>query len=218
MATQLYLDPSNIVSRGNWVPPGPVPRSIREFGFYPNVDDWLPGDLILVSNMSPNLSHHIIEQVQGLGYAPEHARWHHAAVYLTDGDICEANLTGVGLSSITRYVGSHLIRVRRDMDDNISPEMRWRIAMRSLTKLNQPYAFEYLLDIGLLAVSGFSKLSNKFSRLPKQAKICSQLYQDAYSPITRKVLQNERCGEITPAFLSHTSILEDVKVHWLTIE
>ena len=95
---QCYLDPRRTEDiTEEWIPPGPIPGKVRQFGFYPNVDDWLPGDLILVSNIQPNWTHHVIERVQKLGgYSENDARWHHAAVYLgSNGEICEADVGGV---------------------------------------------------------------------------------------------------------------------------
>jgi len=51
---------------------------------------------------------------------------------------------------------------------------------------------------------------------PKQrAWICSELYSEAYGPVTGQILQNPKSGEITPAFLSSTTLLKDVELHWL---
>ncbi|PSF36163.1 hypothetical protein C7H19_14295 [Aphanothece hegewaldii CCALA 016] len=218
MSSQFFFDPRDPRTSKQWTPEFPISPSVRAFGFYPNLQDLLPADLILVSNIKPNFSHKIIEKVQLLGgYSQDDARWHHAAIYVGDAHICEADLPGVECRIIERYLtGSHLIRVRRDM--SLSIEQRWRIAIRSLTRLRQRYAFEYLLDLGKLALSGFGQLSPDQTRLPEKAKICSQLYADAYSPITGKVLQNLRSGEITPAFLSFTNQLTDVPVEWLKIE
>jgi len=217
---QCYLDPRRTEDiTEEWIPPGPIPGKVRQFGFYPNVDDWLPGDLILVSNIQPNWTHHVIERVQRLGgYSENDARWHHAAVYLgSNGEICEADVGGVIHSSINRYnTGRHLIRVRRDPD--IESDKRWRIAIRSLTKLKQGYAYGYLIHLLFLARSGFDKLNFKFNELPKKTKICSQLYKDAYTPITNKMLENPQSGEITPAFLSFTRQLQDVSVTWKKIQ
>lgn len=217
---QNYLDPrlTQNVSL-EWIPPGPIPEKVRKFGFYPNVDDWLPGDLILVSNIEPNWTHGVIEGVQKLGgYSEEDARWHHAAVYLgSNGEICEADIGGVIHSSINRYsTGCHLIRVRRDPD--INNDERWQIAIRSLTKLKQGYAYGHLIHIFFLARAGFHKLNVRFNEPPKRAKICSQLYKDAYTPITGKMLENPQSGEITPAFLSLTNQLKDVIVSWKRIQ
>ncbi len=41
------------------------------------------------------------------------ARWHHAAMYIGDANICEATASGVNLVPIFDYVGTHLLRLRR---------------------------------------------------------------------------------------------------------
>ncbi len=214
---QAYLDPRNRVTVGTWQPKEPIPEWIRGFGLYPDTSSWLPGDLILVSNIEPNWSHKIIEWVQRKGgYSNDDARWHHAAVYLGDDSICEADTDGVKYKPIYRYVkGKHLIRVRRDNDLDLNT--RWRIALRSMTKLKEAYGFLYLPSLLDSAISGFWQPNSKSLRVPSHAKICSQLYADAYSTVTGKVLYNTSSGEITPAFLSLTSQLSDINSHWLEV-
>jgi hypothetical protein len=56
---------------------------------------WRPGDLILVSALTPNRVQLAIERVQCRGgYHPHHARWQHAAVYIGDYYICESTHVG----------------------------------------------------------------------------------------------------------------------------
>lgn len=216
---QLFLDPRSDPDpeAEELIPPGPIPEEVRKFGRFPDLVQFLPGDLVLVSNLRPTKNHHVIEWVQRKGgYSQEDARWHHAAVYLGNGDICEADLDGVGCRAIYRYVkGHHLIRVRRDSD--LTSDERWKIAIRSLTRLRQAYAFSYLPELLWMSLSGFWKQPEKPGQLPKRAKICSQLYVDAYSPVTQRVLVNTASGEITPAFLSSTDRLVDIPIRWLKI-
>src|SRR5438270_1882627 len=104
-------DPTKIVAVGNWNPSGPVPPHIRKFKHFPNIDDWLPGDLLLISAIKPGwVSKRIIQaQIRG-GYVAEDARWHHAAVYLGEANVCEALGRGVQLNPIFKYVGTHFLR------------------------------------------------------------------------------------------------------------
>ena len=81
----------------------PLSQDVRKFGFYLDLKALLPGDLILVSNIKPKWTHKIINSVQeSLGFNEEDARWHHAAVYLGNGDICEADTDGMGASQIRK--------------------------------------------------------------------------------------------------------------------
>lgn len=77
--SQSVLDPRTTYSIGSWRPPESLPLSLRAFGRFPNVDEWLPGDLVLLSALDRGrISQYIVNcQVQG-GFAEVDARWHHA--------------------------------------------------------------------------------------------------------------------------------------------
>jgi len=213
---QQFLDPDRQETRGKYVSNSPILPKTRRFGLYPNIDEWLPGDLLLVSQVQRGWTHRLIYegQIAG-GYASEDARWGHAAIYLGDGEICEAMPAGIQHRSVEHYVdGQWLIRVRRDQ--TLTMDQRWRIAVRGLTKLRTAYGFGSLLRLAPALMNSFNTVS--YALRPRQtAFICSELYANAYSPITGKVLQNRRSGEITPAFLSSTPLLEDVELYWLKI-
>jgi hypothetical protein len=136
---QYYLDPSRIDrEQCRWWAPKRLPTQVREFGYYPDIDLFLPGDLILVRNLNGNYSHKVIEAVQReLGYHERDCIWHHAAVYLgAEGKVCEADLDCVRYGSLDRYsTGQHYIRVRRA--PGLSDDQRWQIAVKSLVELNQ---------------------------------------------------------------------------------
>ncbi|WP_287130210.1 hypothetical protein [Candidatus Cyanaurora vandensis] len=131
----------------------------RQLGLYPNTDDWLPGDLLLVGQIERNWTHEQIFKYQMTGgYPKEHARWGHAAIYLGDGEICEAMPTGVQHRSIENYIdGKWLLRVRRDPLLNDSD--RWRIVIRGLTKLRMGYGFFSLMLLYPLVNLGFNTLN-----------------------------------------------------------
>ena len=116
MSGQKILNPADQHTTGQWSPSGPIPPPLRQFGRFPNVRDWFPGDLLLFSAVHPNwISKSIIRGQENGGYAAEDARWHHVAVYLGDGiSICEATSTGVHHAPIYPYLGEYLLRVRRD--------------------------------------------------------------------------------------------------------
>jgi hypothetical protein len=215
--TQLVLDPADPSVRGSWTPPGPIPKAVRSFGRFPNADQWLPGDLILLSAVQPRLvSRQIIHAQEEGGFAPEHARWHHAAVYVGELRICEATLGGVKAVFLYPYIGSHRIRVRRP--PGLTPDERWKLVVNSLFHLGQGYSFETVLALAWQARKGFwngpKRLHNP---LTSRAVICSQLYADAYSITTLRALGNTSGQTPSPASLSHTPLLQDVDVGWYSI-
>jgi len=132
---QLTLNPLDAQPSGmTWQPAGPLPIEVRRFGLFPNVDDWLPGDLVLVSHVQPDWIQRQIMEAQGrCGYAPDDAQWQHSAVYMGDAYVCEAGTSGVRYEKIANYVGSHKIRVRRDF--SLTPDDRWRLAIQAVVRL-----------------------------------------------------------------------------------
>jgi hypothetical protein len=48
---QQFLDPDRQETRGEYVSSSPILPKTRRFGLYPNIDEWLPGDLLLVGQV-----------------------------------------------------------------------------------------------------------------------------------------------------------------------
>ncbi len=97
MPPQQVLDPKDIAAarRPNQSQPHILPQFVREFGYVPDFDDWLPGDLLLFcSSRGSLIAQQIVSTQLKLNYAPDHARWHHAAVYIGDRYLCEARRGG----------------------------------------------------------------------------------------------------------------------------
>jgi hypothetical protein len=80
---QLVLDPADPTTTGRWTPPGPISLTLRQFGRFPNVKQWAPGDLLLFNAVHPGwIAQSITDGQKRGGYAEQDARWHHVAVYL----------------------------------------------------------------------------------------------------------------------------------------
>ena len=207
----LYLDPNVTNVSGPWKPAGPIPKKLREFGYFPDTAIWKPGDLLLFSAVRPSFASRAIitTQLEG-GFAKDDARWHHAAVYVGHDHICEAVLWGgVRYEPIYSYVGSHLIRVRRD--EKLSESQRYEIAIRSLANLKKYYSIRLLPLLAFYAVAGFWKRK----ALPRDTPtvICSEMFAVAYSSTAeRRVAQ----PPVVPADLSMTDVLNDQKTDWLS--
>lgn len=213
---QVFLDPSETSTNGSWKPLGPIPKTVRDFGKFPNIDQWQPGDLILVSAIEPNfISRRIIRAQENGGFSSEDARWHHAAVYIGEARICEATGTGVKVNLLYPYIGSHLIRVRRDQ--RLTPSDGWRIAINALFRLREKYSFWTILKIAFQARRGFWNESVWPNFSSSRAIICSKLYADAYTFTTMRTLQNAAGETPIPAFLSNTTLLQDVDIAWYSI-
>ena len=141
--SQTFLDPRETdesESAADWIPDGPLPPELRRFGYYPDITLLQPGDLILVSPVKlSGIPKRIAATQETGGYAPEDARWTHAAVYMgARVGLCEATHRGVHASLLHEYVGKHLFRVRRD--PTLDRDTRWEIVVNSLVRLNTPYS------------------------------------------------------------------------------
>jgi hypothetical protein len=210
-----YLDPNDTEEYGEWRPDRSLPRSVRHFGRYPNFDEWRPGSLLLfhVPEKTPLVSRLIIKAQEG-AYYHQHARWHHAAVYVGGGFLCEAHVRGgVQYRPLDNYIGKHWIRVR--CDDRMSESQGYELAIRAMTRLRESYGFSEILKLSWLAIKGFPARS-PLALAPKGA-ICSHLYDMAYRGVTKRMLYDTGDRPIMPAELSMTDELKDVPVCWRRI-
>ncbi|MEA2337688.1 MAG: hypothetical protein QOE82_1695 [Thermoanaerobaculia bacterium] len=213
---QIVLDPADKTAVGTWKAPGAIPPQLRSFGRFPDVTQWRAGDLLLVSAVKPPFfSQQIINAQQSGGYAADDARWHHAAIYVGRSNVCEALTNGVAHGPIYKYVGSHLLRVRRD--PLFTPDDGWQLAMEAMTNLRTSYSFGAIASLLRKARRGFWNRPSNPSPLPDRAVICSKLFADAYSITTERVMGNSVAEEVTPAFLSATNKLIDVPMYWAQI-
>jgi hypothetical protein len=213
---QHVLDPLDPTTHGTWRPTGPIPASVRALGRFPDVRAWRAGDLVLVSALAPEfLSRRIVLAQERGGFAPIDARWHHAAVYLGDGRICEATLGGVQARRIDGYIGTHLIRVRRD--PLITETEGYDIAVHALFRMRWYYSVWTIVRMLLQSWRGFYDDPVGLRFAARHSVICSILYADAYSLVTQRVLGNAAGATPTPAFLSSTPALTDVACRWSAI-
>lgn len=219
--TQEILNPED-QAYGKYIPNGPLSPTEVEMGKVIDLHGLLPGDLILVSAIEQQFVGHMIRQVQEKGgFLPEHARWEHAAMYIGQGVIIEATRKGVKRAMLSKFAKDHRIRVRRD--GTLSIEERYQLVVHALTLSDTPYNFIDIVKLWRKSRFGFGNVAEKQSsrlgpQYPKSATICSQLYADCYVNVTSKVLGKLRDGISTPAALSATDTLADVKLQWLSID
>lgn len=213
---QLLLDPRCTGSaRAPKSQPSTLPSAVRDFGFIPDFDDWRPGDLLLVSKVTPGvIERQIVSTQLRLGHAGRDARWHHAAVYIGDGYLCEARPGGVRYHPVVESVDLNtLLRIRRNFD--LNGDEPYRIAIRALMRLSRPYSF------GSIAQAFFQPLNpGRFVvalQPRRRALICSQLFHDAYAEVAGTNLVDRLDKPIVPSELSATSNLNDVQIHWVRL-
>lgn len=212
--TVRILDPNDQTTQGEWRPAVPIPPRVRRFGRYPNVDQWLAGDLLFLEAVTKRLVARLIVRGQlAAGYHEEDARWHHAAVYVGDGFVCEAGIWRVTYRPLHDYIGTRYIRLRRD--PTLSMEDRLRLAIAALTRIGNAYSYFELLSVALNIFKGYGKPRGLVLRA--FGVICSQLYADSYTAVTHQVLMSGQDRVVIPADLSLTPMLEDVPVFWCRI-
>ena len=205
---------------GTFTPTGPLEPFELKLGKVIDLSKLCPGDLILVSSVKLTVVGGAIRKVQAQVYQGEHARWEHAAIYIGKGFICEATRQGVAMATLSKYMVNHVIRARRD--NTLSLQQQYEIAIHALTRQNATYSY---LEIGKLwykATFGLKKSAGQnMDKLgyyfPARATICSQLYGECYLEVANKLLNNLRDGTVTPAGLSSSKLLTDVKLNWLAI-
>ncbi len=211
-----YLDPGDRNTTGEFHPKSPIPPALRAFGRYPNTDEWLPGDIILFSDTQPGLVSRMIQKVQAdCGYAPAHAMWQHAAIYIGNEHLCEAVWPRIRVHPLFDAVQGRYICVRRMAQ--LSSEQRFGIAISCLTKLGGQYGWPELLRI-LVERGRMWRSRSTVNRRPISL-ICSQHCAAAYASVTGTVLSIHAGLEraTTPADLALTTQLIDIPVCWRRI-
>jgi hypothetical protein len=198
----------------------------RSFGKVLDCTPLQPGDLLLSHDLIPDAVSNLIAKIQiDGGYHHSDARWTHAAMYLGDGEnVVEATFEtlfsggSVRITSVDDYCqGSHTLRFRRSRYVQGS-EDGWRLVVRALSRLRQPYDFlqaaRLWWDVAVRK-SGFYDGRNR--RTTSEAVICSTLYAEAYNEVTRRTL-GEIGGVCVPAWLSIDDEFEDVEVNWAKLD
>lgn len=210
---QLLLDPRE-TGRTSTARSAPtrLPHAVREFGHLPDFDLWRPGDALLFSSTRPGfMQRRIVRAQRRLGYAPEHARWHHAGIYLGDRYVCEAVPGGVRYRPVVEFVPDYLIRARRGR--GLDGEQAFRVAMRAVMRLSKPYSHWRAIRAWLGSWNSGS-LSPLDYRVRGHAVVCSQLFHDAYMEATGRTLVDRVDTTVLPAELSACEGLEDVPSAW----
>jgi hypothetical protein len=199
-----------------------LPQATRRFGKLVNSTVLKPGDLLLSRELNPDrISTHITTvQVEG-GYEEIDGRWTHAAMYVgDDSNVVEATFDGltsggsVRLTSLDTYCeGAHALRFRRSKfvkDDRDG----WRVCIRALSRLKEPYSFVHLVEMWFNVVfRGKGFYSDERYGHAADAIVCSTLYADAYNEALRRSL-GEVNGLCVPAWLSASDEFEDLDVPW----
>ena len=191
--------------------------SLQDLALIPSPQDIEEGDLILFHALNPWWGSKQIIRAQKMYFAPEDAMWHHAAVYIGNLEVCEAQV-GIGVQkvSLASYLSNnarqgHLLRVRRS-PRHIGSE-RKVIAEKALSKLGKRYDTSTALLQGLGMWTG-TRIGAR-ARNIRKAGTCALLYSYAYFRAFHSEVTDEKF--IVPAALSSTDQLVDVAVRWCRV-
>lgn len=214
---QLTIDPDSRGDSTARVSINLLPEQTRKFGFVPNLALCQPGDLILSYSRSRDKIGNLIVGTQTqAGFAAEHSRWTHAAVFLYEDFIVEADPAGgVQSRSLFEDIPGSVLRIRRCL--SLQDVDRYKIALCALRMQGLRYSKRVAFFAGLRARAG---LWNRGGYLQtERAVICSKVFYDAFVEITRSLLEGCPVNEpVFPAHLSATKGLEDVAIPWLQLE
>lgn len=208
------LDPADPV-QGSIRRPGFLPANVDRLGKIPDPAQLSPGDLILFEKLKPTLFGRWIAKAQlAGGGASGDARWTHAAIYVGEGNVVEANLTGVEFGPMWKYLGDYRLRVRRI--PALGDADKLRFCIQAMSSLRMRYSLWRAVVAGWTALFGFWNQSAVLSN--SRGVVCSKLFSDTYTIVLRRIVVDGPLPAVTtPAHLSATTLLDDVAVRWLSI-
>lgn len=198
------------------LPPQQLPRDVRKFGFIPDCTLWKPGDLLLFSSVRrDSWQDRIVTAQKNLGFTPQHAEWHHAAVYVGDRHVCEARPGGTRYRPVDDLVVDHRIRARRGV--RIIGNDGFRIAIFAMTRLGWPYDYKTAFLSWIDALLGRLNRVGPVRTQQRRAVQCARLFHDAYLEATGYSVVNKPDPVVMPAALSGCGGLMDVPSQWLKL-
>jgi hypothetical protein len=193
---------------------------VQGLGKYPDIAQIHPGDILLFAPLVPNASCKVITTAQrNRGFGPADSVWTHAAIYLRAGLFVEANIPRVQTCSIWTKVPAHLIRVRRATGRRDPATFGYRLALEMTTRIGEPYHTGTILRILAYSVS---RLGRGAHIDPRGRVFCSQVIADSFLALKEGAIYHEGAdldlfNQISPAHLSHSTVLQDVSVRWLAL-
>ncbi|MBC7843791.1 MAG: hypothetical protein H7099_15835 [Gemmatimonadaceae bacterium] len=159
-----------------------------------------------------------------LGHAVADAFWTHAALYVGDGEIVEANWdrdlddNPVSRVAVSTYVPHAYIR-RRTMPD-LSEKMQQAVADQADLRCGEDYSLLAAIDIYIKAqLRQFSRVAPPFVlRRSARGLVCADIVSTSYDHVLRRpAFANTDDDIVVPATLSATGELEDAEIAWCTI-
>ncbi len=239
MFNQIILDPRNI-SPQNYRTETKLPwfPAITHNGgnYYPNLSDWLPGDIILfsknVDGTQPNIESELIEIIQTTLHQPAHdAQWIHAAIYLGNGACVETvndpqvRQKGiiVNLGSLPNRLAHQMIRVRRPQKNKAGQP--WSKAdgeqvMMAALHYTSTYYPDWIKSSATLAGNLFPNPSATWRSILQMSNIVGASFATlfcvrAYAHVLGMDITPK--AQKLPFALSQSAMLNDVALDWCIV-
>jgi hypothetical protein len=186
----------------------------------PNVDEWQPGDIVLV--MRSGASGMVLGPGQVLiGPAPANTRdWSHCAIYAGEGFVVDAMPRGgVQVRSLFEYCEKRATALLRlEINGAWLNEAQGReIVRKARTLVDTPYAFGNLIRLALARLAQMlrGKPTGGTSAPPKASRLfCSSLVVVAYNAINIQLEQDPDVAPCLPANLPSHASLWSQGTHW----
>ena len=104
------------------------------------------------------------------------SRWNHCFIYIGDGNIVEANPTGVAISPVTKYP-----KIAWNQHEEIADSQRTVISDFAKSRVGDPYSFGTIAGL-VLRILGFKLFSQVLLKKLSTGRdyICSELVAECY--------------------------------------
>lgn len=187
-----------------------VPDTVRALGKAPDIELLEAGDCVLFEALGDEKAAGLIKAAQRKTFAENHARWTHVAIIFNKERWVEAVRRGVSVGSVFDACTTHNLRFRRAV--NVPIELRTLVAMEAMTSIGAPYTLGQSVYLGVKAVAPW--LLGRSFRPHEEARICSQLFSDAFRKTTDLPPIRGVLSDVMPAHLSMSTTLTDIYVPW----
>jgi hypothetical protein len=203
-----------------------VTTAAAEFGQLPDMRSWLEGDLILTRAKDPSgtATQLIVATQRNVFPDPAHHSWTHAAVYIGDGRVIEADYDpdqkrrGVLEGFVASYVPAYELRLRRD--SRLSPAERHLIVTYARDIEGLDYSLARAAELALISQRGsalLKQVDEDAEARPLLGFVCSDVYAFAYAKTVKRVAAPRGQPFQSPASLSDSENFQEVLVSWCKI-
>jgi hypothetical protein len=185
-----------------------LPSTASQVGKIPNIDEWLPGDILLfASSEATKPRSAIVKGQERNGYRPVDAQWYHAALWLGDFRVIEATLPRVRVADVDPSLYAARVRVRHD--PVMTERQRLGVLAKGARDIGRWYGFGAIAKL-----TGWRRFGRAPAPVPDKLFVCSQLCANAYASVTQKIYGRDLRFSVTPADLSQSPHLQDRPVFW----